>query len=610
MLPNIIRSTDDLNHLVKILTAHREFAYDFETTGTDIRTLAVVGMAFAFAPIDGDIQCCYIPLAHRTPDGIPGDFQNAEFSQEEFAHLIAPLFEDTEKTAIAWNAKFDERILEDVLWITVRCQLWDGMIADHLEWPGRGHGLKMCTKRYFGKDQTAYDAVVPKGKTIADVAVGVVAHYANQDTTFTLQHAQRQRGVLEELRLTKLAQEVSMPLVRVIKNMERIGVRIDVPFLEGLRNETLQELEVLHHQMNTLVGRPVNMNPSTSLNEALFVTLKAPVAGIDKNSRGYSTDAENLHKLADGGFAPASIVLRYRELAKLEGTYQSGLLHRAKQSPGCRVYAEFLQHGTQTGRWSSKNPNLQNIPARGEDGQKIRKAFIPSPGWVWVKADFSQSQLRLTAHFAQDPAMMQVFLEGGDIHQTTIDAISLLVGRRISRGHAKSINFSLIFGKWWGNLANDLGVSVEEAKQFYDAFFGKYQNVRPYIERVQQEITQTGAVTTLLNRRRYFPEIKLKGLSFAKKSHILRQGVNTKIQGSDAELMMVSQRNIQRITDGGLSDRIHQLIQVHDEVNLEIREDFLEEGCSLVQKAMEGSVGLRVPLVVTPATGANWGDCK
>ncbi|HEX7918957.1 MAG TPA: DNA polymerase I, partial [Gemmatimonadales bacterium] len=449
-----------------------------------------------------------------------------------------------------------------------------------------------------------------KGKTqipFAEVAIPVAAAYCGHDSATVLALHAFFAPKLRDMAAERLLDELEMPLVPVLVDMEWEGVAIDGPLFARLGNELGRDLQALEAKITAEAGSTVNLNSPKQLGVLLFEKLQLPI--LKKTKTGASTDAEVLEQLADMGHAIPKLILEYREVQKLKSTYVDTL--PAEVHPVThRIHTSYHQTGAATGRLSSNDPNLQNIPVRTPRGETIRRGFIPREGWSFVVADYSQIELRLLAHFSEDQSFIEAFRAGRDIHRETAALIFGIPEAKVDsaqRARAKTINFGTIYGQGPFALSKQLGITQDEAKAFIEAYFARFPGVRGYLDRMVQQARETGYVETLSGRRRYIPEIKDK--SFNIRSFGERIATNSPLQGSAADLIkraMILLHDV--LAAEGLQARI--LLQVHDELVIESPPGEVERVSALVKSKMEAAASLRVPLVVEVGVGDNWFDAK
>jgi DNA polymerase-1 len=481
------------------------------------------------------------------------------------------------------------------------------------------HKLDDLARRYLGQAMISYGQVSAgdEGERTLDlVSAREVARYAVEDACVARRLMPVLQERLDELELRPLFEEVEAPLVAVLEEMEHDGILIDEERLAAMARRMHGELERLEREIHDLAGRPFNIKSPQQLRGVLFDELGlSPSGRRTQKTKVHSTGQEVLEALSEKHPLPGK-VLEYRELAKLVGTYVEALPKLIDERDG-RLHTRFHQLGAATGRLSSSDPNLQNIPIRTRAGREIRQAFVPEEGRVFLSADYSQMELRILAHLARDEALIEAFRRDEDIHRFTAAAVMGLAPAEVTpelRSRAKAVNFGIVYGMSEFRLAREQGMSREEARAFIDAYFARYGRLRRYVESVHESVQETGVVRTLLGRVRHFPELLARGeespggrLNRMTREALLRQAVNTTVQGSGADIVKRAMVQLaERLHDAALPARL--VLQVHDELLLEVEEGRVEEVARLVRDVMEGAVELAVPLRVETHAGRTWSD--
>jgi len=463
---------------------------------------------------------------------------------------------------------------------------------------------------HLGRTLQTYPELTGKGKAeipFAEVAVALAANYCGTDSATVLSLHQYFAPMLEETGLGSLLQKVEMPLLEVLVDMEWEGITVDRDLFSRLGSELAGDLHRLEQEIARSAGMEVNLNSPRQLATVLFEQLQLPV--LKKTKTGPSTDADVLEQLAAMGHELPRLILEYRELQKLKSTYIDTLPARINRRTG-RIHTSFNQAGAATGRLSSAEPNLQNIPVRTPRGEAIRAGFVPRQGWVFLVADYSQIELRIMAHLSGDSAFIEAFRQGGDIHRQTAALIFNVPPDQVTgdmRARAKTINFATIYGQGAFALSRQLGISLEDARGFIARYFERFSGVRSFLDRQIELARQQGYVETLFQRRRYIPEIKER--NFSLRSYGERNAQNSPLQGSAADLIKVAMVRIHRtIRERGLSGRM--LLQVHDELVFEAPPEEIEPLTQVVREHMENVLELQVPLVVDIGVGPNWLEAK
>ena len=594
-----VLTREQLDELKAELLAADEFAVDTETTGTDAISSQMIGISFATRPDSG----CYIPLEHNYI-GAPRLLE-----RPIVLSALKPILEDASKRKVGQNIKFDLLVLRNQ-GIGLRGISFDTMIADYLLRPTQQvHGLDAMALHYLGYQKTGYKELVPPRSSISDlrdVEVSKVADYASEDADVTLILKHELEPPLAEQGLESLFYDVEMPLVSVLADMEHRGVKLDVAFLEAMSNELKDELSSLKDKIAHLAGEEFNINSPKQLSRILFEKLKLPKGRKTKTE--YSTDVKVLQSLARVHPLAAEL-LAYRELSKLKSTYIDALPRLVNPRTG-RIHTSFNQTITATGRLSSSEPNLQNIPIRTEIGRRIRQAFIPEDGHVLASFDYSQIELRLLAHLSADAELMAAFKQGKDVHARTASNLfgvpeALVTSEQ--RGQAKTINFGVIYGMGAHTLAQDLGISMATAKQYIADYFARYSGVKELTEKTYKKAASDGYVETMFGRRRYTPDINSSDRQKCEAAK--RAAFNTIVQGSAADVIKIV---MIKVADAIKARRLvaHMILQVHDELVFEVRQEQVDEAIELIKPIMEDTVRLSVPLVTSAAVGENWKDAK
>jgi DNA polymerase-1 len=508
------------------------------------------------------------------------------------------------------NVKYDVEVLRRA-GITVRGVTYDSMLASFVIDPGRrSHGIDNLALEHLGVTMRTYKELVGKGKAeipFACVAVEVAAEYCGADSATVLALRDFFAATLEKTGMTRVLDEIEMPLVPVIADMEWEGIRIDVALFQQLAAELSDDLATIERDIAGIAGEDLNINSPRQLAAVLFEKEQLPV--LKKTRTGPSTDADVLEQLAELGHALPRKILDYRELQKLKSTYVDTLPASVNPLTG-RIHTSFNQAGAATGRLSSTDPNLQNIPIRTPRGAAIRRGFIPRDGWKFLVADYSQIELRLMAHLSKDPAFIDAFRKGGDIHRQTAAIIFAVPVEGVTpemRARAKTINFATIYGQGPFALSRQLGITQEEAREFIRNYFLRFQGVRDFLDRQVELAREFGFVETLSGRRRYVPEVRDRNFNI--RAYGERTAQNSPLQGSAADLIKLAMIEIHRVLrEERLESRL--LLQVHDELVLEVPPAELDRVTTIVREHMEGAATLDVPLVVEIGVGENWLEAK
>ena len=584
-------------------------AFDTETSSLSPREARLIGLSLAISPD----EAWYLPFGHESLHGelaAPKPVTNLPPLSDAVLKPIRDLLEDPSVAKAGHNVKYDIEVLRGA-GVNVQGVTYDSMLASFVVDPGRrSHGIDNLALEHLGVTMRTFKELVGKGKSeipFACVAVEEAADYCGADSATVLALRDFFAPTLAETGMTRVLDEIELPLVPVLVDMEWEGVRVDVPLFRHLSAELTTDLAAIEKDIASIAGEDLNINSPRQLAAVLFEKEQLPV--LKKTRTGPSTDADVLEQLAAMGHVLPQRILDYRELQKLKSTYVDTLPASVNPVTG-RIHTSYNQAGAATGRLSSNDPNLQNIPVRTPRGAAIRRGFIPRDGWQFLIADYSQIELRLMAHLSQDPGFIEAFRRGGDIHRQTA---SLIFGVPVDevtaemRARAKTINFATIYGQGPFALSRQLGITQEEARDFIKSYFERFKGVRDFLDAQVKLARDMGYVETLSGRRRYIPEIRDKNFNI--RSYGERTAQNSPLQGSAADLIKVAMINIHRaLRDEQLQSRL--LLQVHDELVLEVPPAELDRVGSMVREHMEGAAQLDVPLVVAIGVGDNWLSAK
>ncbi len=601
--PRIVDDPADLPAMVEELRAARLVALETEP--------GLTGLAFAVAPG----RSWYLPFGHQPREG---EFDATpprnlpSITSSALAPLRALLADPAVRKAghdikAAWVAFARAGV-------PFAGVAYDSMLASFVLDPGsRSHALNDLAREHLSVELPTTAQLLGKGKgggterTVAQVPPAEAARVSAAQAEMVLRLEQTFRSDIEAHHLARLLDEIEIPLVPVLVDMEATGILVDRVLLGEMSRGFNKELTQLELDIYRAAGGEFNINSTPQLRTVLFERLKLPVQKRTKT--GASTDVEVLEQLASMGHEVPRLLIEYRELTKLKSTYIDALPGYIRADTG-RVHTSFNQTGAATGRLSSSDPNLQNIPVRTRRGGEIRRAFVAPPGHLLLTADYSQVELRLLAHFSDDPAFVAAFQRGGDIHRQTAAVIFGVAEADVTgemRARAKTINFATIYGQGAMALSRQLGITLEEAKSFIKHYFERFAGVRAWLDKTVEEARQRGFVETLFGRRRYIPE--LRDRNFSIRAFGERTATNSPLQGSAADLIKIAMIRIHDALKAA-SLRTKMLLQVHDELVFEIPEGERSDAGDLVKREMEGVANLRVPLVVTVGAGRNWIDAK
>ena len=614
-----VTTETQLTKWIKKIQAEKLVAVDTETNALDVMSAELVGISFGLA----SGEACYIPLAHKeevSEQAGQGDLfaKNTTMvgyelvkNQLDLTACLAqlkPILEDEQIKKIGQNIKYDLTVFANH-GIEVQGVAFDTMLESYTQNSTGRHNMDDLAERYLGHKTIAFEEIAGKGKnqlTFDKIALDVASEYAAEDADVTMKLHQTLFPELEKTpTLLKLFNEIEMPLVRVLSHIERNGVLIDPQKLLAQSQEIEQRLAEVETEVHQAAGQEFNLASTKQLQEILFEKLGLPVK--KKTPKGApSTNEEVLEELAQEGHIVPKLLIEHRGLSKLKSTYTDKLPQMINPKTG-RVHTSYHQAVTATGRLSSSDPNLQNIPIRNEEGRRIRQAFIAREGYKIVAADYSQIELRIMAHLAHDEGMLKAFTEGKDIHRSTaaeIFGVSLEEVTNEQRRNAKAINFGLIYGMSEFGLSNQLGISRQEARTYMDAYFNRYPNVLQFMTDIKAKAAEQGYVETLLGRRLYLPEIKSSNGMRRKAAE--RVAINAPMQGTAADIIKVAMIGIDKMIFG--DENIKMIMQVHDELVFEVKAEMVEHYSQLIKTEMEKAIKLHVPLIADVGVGDNWDE--
>ncbi len=596
-----VSSIDELSDLVAILEASGLFALDTETTSKNPMAAELVGLSFS---VRAD-EAFYIPCAHEYKDA------PKQLKRDEVLKMLKPVLENHKLKKIGQNIKYDWIVLKRH-GINLSGVIFDTMLASYLINPSkRAHNLDQIALDFLDHKTISYEEVAGKGKKascFSKVSLEKAVPYACEDADITLMAYNVLMPMLKDLGLEELFEKVEMPLVPVLMKMEMTGINVDREKLMVLSKLFEHQLDQLESSIYSIAGEEFNIRSSQQLGKILFEKLKLPVQKKTKKKTGYSTDVDVLEILAEQHELPA-LILRYRTLAKLKSTYTDALIDLTNPETG-RIHTSYNQTVTATGRLSSSEPNLQNIPVRTDEGREIRKAFIPKKGWHLLAADYSQIELRILAHYSDDEILIKAFKEDEDIHTRTATEVFQVFPSLINselRQQAKVINFGIIYGMSPYGLSKELGISRKMAKTYIHNYFTRYSGVKQFIDETIKQAGISKKTSTLLGRIRLLPDINSSNKNLREFAE--RTAINTPIQGTAADLIKIAMINVDSVfTEKGLKSAM--LLSVHDEIVFEVPPDELDTVRSLVKDIMESVWDLKVPLKVNMAVGDNWAQAK
>ncbi|BCU65781.1 DNA polymerase I [Acinetobacter bouvetii DSM 14964 = CIP 107468] len=585
----------DWDNLFKRLSTEKRFAFDTETTSLDYRVAQIVGFSVAFDAHDA----YYVPLAH--------DYEGApeQLNRDLILAQIKPILEDKSVEKIGHHLKYDAHVLKNH---GIELQGWyfDTMLASYvLNSVATRHGMDDVARLYLSHLTTTFEQVAGKGakqKSFNQIELETASHYAAEDAHVTYRLYEVLDAKLHKHpELVNILHNVEMPVARVLTMMEENGIELNLDFLDQLGSEFAKTMQDLENQITELAGQPFNVSSPKQVGEILFD--KLGLKGGKKTSTGqYSTSESVLEKIEH---PITDLILEYRGLSKLKSTYTDGLLKQANNETH-RVHTSYHQALTATGRLSSTDPNLQNIPVREDIGRQIRKAFIAPKGRVLLAADYSQIELRLMAHFSQDDALVDAFNHGQDVHRRTAAEVLGIALEDVTgnqRRQAKAVNFGLLYGMSEFGLTRQLGFSREESRSYIGKYFQRYPGVLEYMERTRQVAREQGFVETILGRRLYTPDIMASNKMI--KQGAERAAINAPLQGSAADIIKMAMIEVEKMLPKG---QAKMLLQVHDELVFEADEDIADDLAVKLADVMQSVLKISVPLVVEVGKGSNWDE--
>jgi DNA polymerase I len=595
----LVDSAKEWKDFLKQLKAQKRFVFDLETTGLDPLRSDIVGYAFSWKDTEG----WYVAV--RGPDDCP------KLDPDTVLKDLKPILEDPAVQKVNQNIKYDQIVLR-AAGIELKGVTGDSMVAHYLLHSGeRTHNLDELTRKYLGHENISITELIGKGKTqktMAEVPTDKVCAYAAEDADAAWRLTNLLEADLNKSPLRKVYDEVEVPLIEVLVDLEATGIRLDVPFLQKLSVMMADRLTGLEKQIHELAGKEFNIASLKQLRDVLYKDLKLPVLKRTDLSNEPSTDQETLEKLAALGHAVPKTIIEHRQISKLKGTYVDALPTLVNPNTG-RLHSSFNQTVAATGRLSSTDPNLQNVPARSDMGREIRQAFLPKEGWVLLTADYSQIELRLLAHFSGDEQLKAAYAQGHDIHTQVGSQIFNVPEAEVTSNHrrvAKTVNFGILYGMSAFGLAERLGIDRKEAEKFIDQYFARYPKVQVYQDNLLKQARQDGYVASILGRRRKFEPTAIRPqTSYHGRNQAEREAINMEIQGSAADLIKLAMLHVHRRLNAE-KRQAKMLLSVHDELVFEAPPKEVPAVAQLVRDQMVGAMKLDVPLEVEVAAGKNW----
>ncbi len=595
-----IENEEQLDALIKLCRTEGSFAIDTETTSLNVYEAQIVGVSFSMKAGTG----WYLPF-NQTPPVLEG-------GGKAILEAIRPILEDASLRKTAQNAKYDWHVFKTA-GVNVQGLEFDTMLASYCLAAGMGsHGLDSLAQRHFGYTKIPTKELIGTGKkqlTFDQLDVAKVAEYAAEDADFTWRLREKFAPELEEMKVAKVFREIEMPLVPVLIDMEREGIRLDIEHLAQLSISLGQRITVIEERIFERAGEPFNLNSPAQIGKVLFDVLEvhrtANVKPKKTKTGQWKTDAAVLDKLAPHHEVP-QLILEYRQLSKLKSTYVDSLPTLVNSETG-RIHTSFNQAIAATGRLSSDNPNLQNIPIRTAEGKEVRKAFIArAEGWQLLSADYSQIELRILAHISEDSALVDAFNKGEDIHTRTAAAVFGVIPALVDpeqRSHAKAINYGLVYGMGASRLSQETGMSKRDAQKFIEAYFRAFPGIKRYLDETLEFARENGFVQTLYGRRRQIPDIEAKAPMLRNAAE--NMAMNTPIQGTAADIIKLAMLELHtQLQEQNLQSKL--LLQVHDELVLDVPDSELEQTKTMLRTVMEGAADFKVPLDVTMSHGWTW----
>jgi DNA polymerase-1 len=593
----LVTTTDGLEQILSQIRQSPKVAFSLMVSNEDSFESDLVGLALAWGPEQGR----YLPFSHQSESSF------ANLDQTKVMKLLAPILSDPHVHKVIHNSK-QAWIILNSLGVELSGLQFDTMLGAYVLDPGkRVQNLEVLAREHLNVSLLASEDLVGTGKkrrSIASVPLEQVSSYAGDQAVFALQIADILAEKIKAASQATLFNDIELPLVKVLARMEIRGVKVDVERLDLLAKGFSERLEVSAEKIHHMAGEPFNINSPQQLGQILFDKLGLPMG--KKTKTGYSTSMEVLSSLSPHHPLPGE-VLNYRSLMKMKNTYVDALPRMVNPDTG-RIHTSYNQTATVTGRLSSSEPNLQNIPVRTEEGREIRRAFVADSGNLLISADYSQIELRILAHYSKDEALLEAFSKGEDIHLRTAAEIFGVQADEVSaemRRQAKAINFGIIYGMSSFRLAKDLGIPQKTGHEIIERYFERYQGVRSYVEEMPRTGREQGFVATLFNRKRFLPDLNSRNRNIRQFAE--RTAINTPIQGSAADIIKLAMIRI----DAELERRslpARMIMQVHDELVFEVEVGEAQEVAHLVQYEMESVASLAVPLVVEAGIGANWDE--
>ncbi|PSJ45357.1 DNA polymerase I [Zobellella endophytica] len=594
----LVLEQEQLEAWIERLQGAPYFAFDTETTSLNYRDARVVGVSFAVEPG----RAAYVPFGHDYLDA------PAQLSEEAVLGALKPLLEDEQKVKLGQNLKYDANVLKNH-GIQMKGALLDTMLESYvLNSVQTRHDMDSMAAFFLNQDTISFESIAGKGArqlTFNQIPLEQAGPYAAEDADITLRlHHHLAPKLAAEPELQRVFETIEMPLVPILARMEYTGVRIDSQLLAIQSDEIAKRLKELEQEAHTLAGEPFNLSSTKQLGEILFNKLELPV--LKKTPKGAPSTAEEVLQELALDYPLPKLLMEHRVLSKLKSTYTDKLPLMVNEHSG-RIHTSYHQANAATGRLSSSDPNLQNIPIRTPEGRRIRQAFVAEPGYRLVAADYSQIELRIMAHLSRDQGLLDAFARGLDIHKATAAEVFGVAVEQVTgeqRRRAKAINFGLIYGMSAFGLSRQLGIPRAESQAYMDIYFERYPGVLRYMEETRTQAAERGYVSTLFGRRLYLPEINAK--NGARRKGAERAAINAPMQGTAADIIKQAMIRVDAWLAGLPEGEVRMLMQVHDELVFEIREDKVDAYKEQIRTLMEQAATLDVPLLVEAGVGDNW----
>ena len=593
-----ITTRAQLDEWISQLQQAELFAFDTETTSLDYMQAELVGVSFSHQAG----QAAYVPCAHDYP-GAP-----QQISRDELLQVLKPLLEDPHRIKVGQHMKYDMNVLARYD-VDLQGVAYDTMLESYvLDSTATRHDMDSLSLKYLGHKTIKFEEVAGKGAqqiTFNQVALDIAGPYASEDADITLRLHQTLWPQLVALpALKNVFETIEIPLLPVLSRIERNGVLVDAKMLAKQSGELAHAMLDIQKQAYELAGGEFNLSSPKQIQQILFVQMDLPV--LKKTPKGAPSTAEEVLQELALDYELPQLILQYRSMSKLKSTYTDKLPKQIDPDSG-RVHTSYHQAVAATGRLSSTDPNLQNIPVRSKEGRRIRQAFIAPPGSIVLAADYSQIELRIMAHLSGDQGLLTAFAEGRDVHRATAAEVFGLQADQVSddqRRSAKAINFGLIYGMSAFGLARQLGITRGEAQQYVNLYFERYPGVKQYMEQTREQAREQGYVETVFGRRLYLPEINSR--NGQRRQYAERTAINAPMQGTAADIIKLAMIDVDDWLQGDAGKQVRMIMQVHDELVFEVHENYVESATAEIRQRMQRAAELSVPLVVDIGTGENW----